>query len=98
MSTQRPRRFSRRRFLRGLTLAGTAGLLGGHARPLAAEPPPEITRVRLPRYPVDVACIAPQWIAEDLLRAEGFSSVEYLETPDQALAVAAGELDLSVFD
>jgi NitT/TauT family transport system substrate-binding protein len=31
-------------------------------------------------------------------RTEGFSSVEYLETPDQALAVAAGEPDLSVVD
>ena len=43
MSTQHARPFSRRRFLGGLTLAGTAGLLGLHPRPVAAEPPPETT-------------------------------------------------------
>jgi hypothetical protein len=47
METQHARPFSRRRFLGGLTLAGTAGLLGLPARPVAAEPPPETTRLRL---------------------------------------------------
>ena len=47
MRTQHARRFSRRRFLGGVTLAGTAGLLGLHPRPVAAEPPPETTRLRL---------------------------------------------------
>ncbi|TIW69108.1 MAG: twin-arginine translocation signal domain-containing protein, partial [Mesorhizobium sp.] len=32
MRTQCAGRFSRRRFLRGITLAGTAGLLGWHPR------------------------------------------------------------------
>jgi NitT/TauT family transport system substrate-binding protein len=46
MRTQHARPFSRRQFLGGLTLAGTAGLLGLHPRPVAAEPPPETTRLR----------------------------------------------------
>src|SRR5215831_6579348 len=51
MRTQRARRFSRRRFLGGVTLAGTAGLLGLRPRSVAAEPPPETTRIRLVQIP-----------------------------------------------
>jgi NitT/TauT family transport system substrate-binding protein len=47
MSAQQARQLSRRRFLSGLTLAGTAGLLGLHPRLVAAEPPPEVTTLRL---------------------------------------------------
>jgi len=47
MSIQHARPFSRRRFLGGVTLAGTAGLLGLRAKPVAAVPPPETTRIRL---------------------------------------------------
>jgi len=46
MHSQHARRFSRRRFLGGMTLAGTAGLLGLPARRVAAEPPPETTTLR----------------------------------------------------
>src|SRR5262245_54595312 len=98
MSHQHARRFSRRKFLEGLTLAGTAGLLGLHPRLVAAEPPPETTTIRLVRYPFDVACTAPQWVAEELLRAEGFSSVEYVTSTDSALQLAAGEVDITLLD
>ena len=37
---------SRREFLGGLALAGTAGLLGLKPDLFAAEPPPETTRLR----------------------------------------------------
>jgi NitT/TauT family transport system substrate-binding protein len=57
----------RRAFLKAL-LAGSAGPFVA-ARSVAAEPPPETTRIRLPRYPFDVACVAPMWVAEELLRA-----------------------------
>jgi NitT/TauT family transport system substrate-binding protein len=57
MSTQHARQISRRKFLGGLTLAGTAGLLGWHPRPAAAEPPPETTRIRLIQFAS--ACQAP---------------------------------------
>jgi hypothetical protein len=43
--------WTRRRFLGGVTLAGTAGLLGLDAGPVAAEPPPETTTLRLDQWP-----------------------------------------------
>ncbi|PYN04980.1 MAG: ABC transporter substrate-binding protein, partial [Candidatus Rokuibacteriota bacterium] len=64
----------RRAILRALA----AGVIGSGigARPgFAAEPPPETTRIRLSRYPFDVACVAPMWVGEELLRAEGFTTV-----------------------
>ena len=54
--------------------AGTGALLG--LRPGVAagdEPPPETTRLRIPWVPS--TCRAPEWAAEDLLRAEGFTDV-----------------------
>jgi NitT/TauT family transport system substrate-binding protein len=66
---------TRRRFFAGLSAAGAAGLL----RPpgvLAAEPPPEVTTLRLPHDPT--ICLAPGQIAEALLRAEGFTDVRYV--------------------
>ena len=75
MSTQHARRFSRRRFL-GVTLAGTAGLLGLHARRVAAEPPPETTTLRLVQSPA--ICAAPQYVAEEFLHGEGFTEVRYV--------------------
>jgi NitT/TauT family transport system substrate-binding protein len=96
MSAQNARPFSRRRFLRGITLAGTAGLLGVHPRPVAAEPPPETTRIRLVRVPS--ICQAPSYVAEELLRSEGFTEVHYLQkegTADIETALASGEADLN---
>jgi NitT/TauT family transport system substrate-binding protein len=79
-------------------LAGTGGLLGWYPRPVAAEPPPETTTIRLVRYPFDITCVAPQWVAEELLRAEGFSTVEYVQTTDSALLLATGEVDMALLD
>src|SRR5919109_1981453 len=96
MRTPYARRLSRRRFLRGLTLVGTAGLLGLYPRPVAAEPPPETTRIRLVRIPS--ICQAPQYVAEELLRGEGFTEVHYLQkagTADIETALASGEADLN---
>ena len=59
MSPQHARPFSQRRFLGGLTLVGTAGFLGLHARRVAAEPPPETTTLRLLEIPA--LCWAPQY-------------------------------------
>ena len=68
---------SRRRFLTGsLSLAGAATLVGV-PKPLHAEPPPETTTVRLPKYIGDI-CHAPAMVAEELLRAEGFTEVRYV--------------------
>jgi NitT/TauT family transport system substrate-binding protein len=88
---------TRREFLNGLTLAGTAGLLGVWPDTASAEPPPETTTLRLDRRAS--LCVAPQYIAEALLRSEGFTDVRYVPTDgahQAQRAVAAGELDVSV--
>jgi NitT/TauT family transport system substrate-binding protein len=88
--------WTRRRFLGGLTLAGTAGVLGLYARPGAAEPPPETTRIRLVRVPS--ICQAPQYVAEELLHSEGFAEVHYIQKEGTAgieQALASGEADLN---
>jgi NitT/TauT family transport system substrate-binding protein len=88
--------WTRRRFLGGLTLAGTAGLLGLPARLVAAEPPPETTRLRVMQVPN--LCEAPAQAAQELLRAEGFSEVQYVQALGVAgfEKIAAGEIDLAL--
>ena len=66
---------SRRDFLTTLSAAGAAGVLGARAS-LADEGPPETTTLRLPRDPN--ICVAPVYIADDLLRAEGFTDIRYV--------------------
>jgi NitT/TauT family transport system substrate-binding protein len=95
MSAQQAEGWTRRRFLGGLTLAGTAGLLSLHARPVAAEPPPETTRIRLINDPS--LCVAPQYLATELLQAEGLTDVHYVTVgPGQVgiTLVATGDADL----
>jgi NitT/TauT family transport system substrate-binding protein len=68
-----PEAWTRRGLLRSL---GALGLTGAVSALRAAEPPPETKRIRLIRYPpFDVACLSPMWMAEELLRAEGFDDV-----------------------
>src|SRR5919108_6560536 len=97
MSHQRITGWSRRRFLGRLALAGTVGFLGLPPRRVAAEPPPETTRIRLIK--IAGICIAPQYVAEELLRAEGFTEVQYVETVAGlagARALASGEFDITL--
>jgi NitT/TauT family transport system substrate-binding protein len=92
------RPWSRREFLGGATLGGAAGLIGLRPPGAAAEPPPETTRIRLRRVGGTI-CIAPQYVAENLLRAEGFTDVQYLAREDVGTiveAVGTGRIDLSV--
>ena len=71
-----PRPQTRRRFLTNLAGAGTgAALLTG--RSLAAEPALETTTVRFGKIPV--ICFAPQYVCEELLRAEGFTDIRYVD-------------------
>jgi NitT/TauT family transport system substrate-binding protein len=60
-----------------------------------AEPPPEVTKIRLI---LDRAiCFSPQYLAEDLLRLEGFSSIEYVKVAgDHGKGVGAGKADISM--
>jgi len=69
----------RREFLHGLTVAGTATLLGGYREPAGAEPPPETTTLRLART-ISI-CQAPQYVAGALLAAEGFTDVQFVGEP-----------------
>src|SRR2546430_7613319 len=96
MDSRRPDRWSRREFAGAVTLV-SAGLLGLTAGPVAAEPPPETKRIRLVRIPS--ICRAPQYVAEDLLRGEGFTDVEYVGKAGggaSATALAMGEADISM--
>jgi NitT/TauT family transport system substrate-binding protein len=86
-------RQNRRDFLASASLAAAAGVLGGGA-PLANEPPPETTRLRLIHDPS--ICTAPNYIADELLRAEGFTDIRYLRTVSGGDAVARGEADFNV--
>jgi NitT/TauT family transport system substrate-binding protein len=85
---------SRRQFLSALAAAGTAAVL--YARPSpAAESPPEVTTIRFTKLPA--VCLAPQYIAEDLLRGEGFKEIRYVDTEAVHIgrAIAGGEVDIS---
>ncbi len=96
MRDGRDPRWNRREFLNALSLAGTAGLLGLRPESAAAEPPLETTRLRLTQTPA--ACLAPQYVAEEFLRGEGFTDVQYVKTTGGAgttKALASGEADIS---
>jgi NitT/TauT family transport system substrate-binding protein len=80
---------NRRDFLASASLAAAAGVLGAQAS-LADEGPPEMTTIRLSTYPN--ICLAPGFISDELLRAEGFMDIR--RTPNTPLdAVARGEID-----
>ena len=87
---------SRRRFLAALVSAGV-GSLTGPGRLSAQEAPPETTTIRLARSAS--LCIAPQYVAGELLRAEGFTDVQYMPSDaglNQSRAIARGEIDLTL--
>ena len=73
---------TRRRFLTTLSMTGSAGLLRP-SRALAAEGALETTTVGLTKVPG--ICLAPQHVAEELLRAEGFTEIRYVDTPPGVL-------------
>jgi NitT/TauT family transport system substrate-binding protein len=86
---------SRRDFITTLSAASAAGVLGTRAS-FADQGPPEITTIRLRRDPS--ICVAPWYIAEDLLRAEGFTDVRYVPAQSASQSVARGELDFGISD
>jgi NitT/TauT family transport system substrate-binding protein len=83
-----------RRCVLAALLASTAGLIGG-TRGFAQEVPPEITTIRLAKIPG--ICIAPQYVAEKLMRGEGFTNIEYIETGVNVYSgFTGGTIDLSM--
>jgi NitT/TauT family transport system substrate-binding protein len=86
---------TRRRFLTTLSAAGADGLV--RAPPLlAAEGALETTTVRI--YKVPNICLAPQYVSEELLRAEGFTDVRYVDVAlgTEGPAIGRGEADFSM--
>jgi hypothetical protein len=65
----------RREFLTATSLGGAATLLGVRPTPAGAEPPPETNTLTLTH--LATICFAPQYVAEELLRGEGFTDVHY---------------------
>jgi NitT/TauT family transport system substrate-binding protein len=85
---------TRRRFLETAALAWVAGtlpLLGARA----SEPGPETTTIKLPKSPA--ICTMPQMITEQLLQAEGFTEIRYVDVPPPGTELLArGDVDLMV--
>jgi NitT/TauT family transport system substrate-binding protein len=71
---------TRRRFLATTALAGAAGILPPQV--LAAEERLETTALRLLHKPS--ICGAPQYVAEELLHAEGFTDIRYIKLTSSA--------------
>ena len=87
--------YTRRQFLESTSALSAASLLG-LSPPAAAEPPPEVKKILLVKLPA--ICLAPEYVAEELLRLEGFSEVEYVEM-DRATTgemLIANRADISV--
>jgi NitT/TauT family transport system substrate-binding protein len=94
MSQSRDRRISRRDFLAASSALGASAALGYPAI-ARAEPPPEVRKIRLAR--TAALCLAPQYVAEELLRLEGFTQVEYPEVPySGGEGLRAGRADLTM--
>jgi NitT/TauT family transport system substrate-binding protein len=91
---------NRRDLLLAGACAASTGLFWSLAARLRAEglePPPETTTVRLAKNPV--ICIAPQYVVSDLLSAEGFTNVVYVQSDAgvaQSKALGNGDLDFTL--
>src|SRR5262249_23731054 len=84
------------RFLAALSAVGAAGLIGSSRSP-GQEAPLETTSIRLAK--ITGTCIAPQYLAEDFLRLEGFTDVKYVLSDagiGQSQSIARGEIDFSM--
>src|SRR5262245_17787890 len=87
-------RRTRRGFLTSASMALGATLLG--ISPAAAEETLETTSLRLIKS--SSICSAPQYVAEELLRAEGFTDIRYVDTsvPEIGSAIAQGQVDFGM--
>jgi NitT/TauT family transport system substrate-binding protein len=88
---------SRRNFLARVSAVGVGSFLGSMSRVEAAEPPAEVAKVRFVHAPS--ICVAPQYLAADLLRLEGID-IDYLPlgTRNGPTAIAEGRADVTMWD
>jgi NitT/TauT family transport system substrate-binding protein len=86
---------TRRHFLGGVALAGATGFLGP-PRVLGAEAPLETTAIRVVKN--QGICYAPQYVAEELLRDEGFTDIRFVDVPpvEISAAIARGNVDFDM--
>jgi NitT/TauT family transport system substrate-binding protein len=86
---------SRRHFLSSASVLGAASVLSV-PRAAAADLPPEVKKIRLVHFPA--ICLAPGYLAEDLLHAEGFgaSGVRRCDSHTTGLAMSSGQVDIWV--
>jgi len=96
----------RRSFLASLSSASAAGVIAGLAleklglapgQSFAQDGPPETTTIRFNKGAL--ICNAPQYIADELLRAEGFTDIQHVEISPQGgplEAMRRGELDFTM--
>ena len=90
--------YTRRQFLESASALGAASLLG-YSRTAVAESPPETRRIRFVDSPS--ICGAPMYLAEELLRLEGFSQIEYFQRPvgmTRTTALSERKSDIDVED
>ena len=90
--------WSRREFITKVGLAGTAALLGTATETAAAEQPLETTTLKMIYDPeIPAICYAAQYMAEELLRAEGFKNVDYVKLVEasETKTLATGQADIS---
>ena len=91
----------RRLVMQALAAAGAVGLSGRFATVASAEPPPETTQLRLVKFPS--VCQAPVFVAEELLRAEGFTDISYVDADVPGAGTGSvqilsdGRVDIAVF-
>ena len=74
--------------------AGVSVVVGQKA--FAQQAPPETTTVRIAK--IAGICISPEYVADELLRAEGFTDIHYVPTDagiPAALSLARGEVDFT---
>ena len=86
---------TRRQFLTTASVVSASSLVGPlHGR--GAEGGLETTTVRLVKN--QGICYAPQYVAEDLLRGEGFTDIRYVEVPPPEIsaAIARGNVDFGM--
>lgn len=88
---------TRRDFLSGASALTAASILG-MPDIASAEPAPEIKTIRLVDVPA--ICLAPMYVAEELLRTEGFSQIEYvkMESATDVNVVVDGQADMFMWD